>query len=439
VTRPRPELKVEVGFGAPPLQALASVVWTDVSSYVWLEQAPISITRGRSSELSQVDPSRLTLTLKNTDRRFDPDTYYSPYYPNVKPRARIRVRARWPRVTGTWRDLYTGYVQGWKPVYLGGRVAACRVTAIDAFSLFARRQVSLTISSGAGEAPAAAIQNVLNVMGWPAGDRSFTDPSSTILPETTFTNAKALEAIQQIAKADDGLLFVGRDGKVTYHDRNYRASNRTPIAIIGNEEDQQTVWVLGTSDLGVNNVLRPAGWVAGTQSTELPYKSLELLEDDAKLRNDVRMTRVGGVEQVAGDTDSQAAYDVMSYAETGLLLRTDGEANDRAEAFLARYKDPMLRAESLTLTGELANASHVNQTAYWDRVIESDVDNLLQIIVRPPGGGWTDLSCWTEQVTHTISRQEWQVTYGLSRDDPTPYLILDDDTLGLLDTTFLGY
>lgn len=438
--RPRPDLRLQVGFGAPSLQALSDVVWTDISAYVWLEQAPITITRGRSTELDRCDAGRMTLTLKNTDRRFDPESYYSPYAPYVKPRARIRLQARWPKASGTWRSIYTGYVANWKPVYLDGRQAACQVTALDAFSLFARRQVSLIISIPPGEAPAAAMQNILNVLGWPVADRAFSTPTGTILPQTTFTNTFVLDALQQIAKADDGLLFIDRDGNVAYHDRNFRPTNQTQNATFGNGAGSTSKWILGTSRLGRDTTLRAPGWTPATTTIELPYKTLDLAEDDAKIRNDVRMTRVGGVEQVASDADSQALYDVMSYAETGLLLQTDAEAADRAAAFLSRYKDPLLRANSLTTNGELAASPSVNTNNHWFRMITSELDDLYRIIVRPPGGGWTELKCWVERLTHTISRQEWQLTYGLSTNDPTPYFVLDDDALGLLDAgNVFGY
>jgi hypothetical protein len=430
---------VRVGFGAPPLDALGLVFWTDISAYVWFKQAPISIARGRSTELDTVSAGRLTLTLKNTDRRFDPDSYYSPYYPNVKPRARIQVQARWPKGSGSWRDIYVGYVTEWKPVYLAGRQAACQVTALDALSLFGRRQVSLTVSLPPGESPAAATNNVLNVLGWPAGDRATVSTSSTRLPQTDYTNVIVLNAIQQFAKADDGLLFVGRQGYVTYHDRNYRASNRTPVATFGNGAGTAAKWRLGTSRLGRDTTLRAAGWTPATISAELPYKDIDLVANDAKIRNDVRMTRVGGVEQAATDAPSQALYDVMSYAESGLLLQTDAEVDDRAEAFLARYKDPQLRANALTFNSELGDQSNIDSDAHMLQLMTGDLDQLVRIIVRPPGGGWNELRCWIERVNHTINANEWQVVYGLSADDPTPYLVLDDDELGLLDTNFLGY
>jgi hypothetical protein len=113
----RPQITVRIAFGNAPFDAISSLVWTDISAYVWLENNPggqaIAITRGRQFELDKVQAGTLTLVLDNRDRRFDPDNAASPYYPNVIPTRRVNVRATWNSIT---YDLYTGYVESWVPL-----------------------------------------------------------------------------------------------------------------------------------------------------------------------------------------------------------------------------------------------------------------------------------------------------------------------------------
>lgn len=80
---------VEVAFGSLPLATTPQ--WTDITRYVQLTP-PITITRGRSDELSDIQPGTCTLTLDNTDGRFTPSNAAGPYWPNVKKGRRLRVR-----------------------------------------------------------------------------------------------------------------------------------------------------------------------------------------------------------------------------------------------------------------------------------------------------------------------------------------------------------
>lgn len=64
--------------------------WTDVTSYVRGDQGVV-ITRGKSSESSNADPGRCTLTLENTDGRFSPRNPTSPYYGILGRNTPIRV------------------------------------------------------------------------------------------------------------------------------------------------------------------------------------------------------------------------------------------------------------------------------------------------------------------------------------------------------------
>lgn len=85
----------------------ASVVWTDISSYV---HGIPSIKRGRQHELAQMETGTCDLILSNTDRRFDPAYTSGAYYPFIVPLRRIRVTATWSAVT---YRLFTGHVERW--------------------------------------------------------------------------------------------------------------------------------------------------------------------------------------------------------------------------------------------------------------------------------------------------------------------------------------
>jgi len=84
MTLPNPT--VQCAFGVNPGTVPTVSQWTDISAYVTVA----GCARGRSSETDTFTPGTFTASLKNRDRRFDPDYTSSPYYPNVKPMVRLR-------------------------------------------------------------------------------------------------------------------------------------------------------------------------------------------------------------------------------------------------------------------------------------------------------------------------------------------------------------
>lgn len=82
-------LVVEAAFGYSV--TASAPVWTDITGFVDIG-AGVSINRGSSDELSQVQAGTCSMTLDNSDGRFTSGRAASPYYPNVRKNTPIRVR-----------------------------------------------------------------------------------------------------------------------------------------------------------------------------------------------------------------------------------------------------------------------------------------------------------------------------------------------------------
>lgn len=129
-----PEQTVAVAWSTAP--ADDNPLWEDISAYV-RGLATLKIDRGRQDELSEIQPSKLSLTLINDDGRFTPDRAASPYYPDVKKSKRIRVSERWPAASVQPGNLITNStfevdVAGWQAygiTYGGGSIARSTVRA----------------------------------------------------------------------------------------------------------------------------------------------------------------------------------------------------------------------------------------------------------------------------------------------------------------------
>lgn len=120
----RPVYVLEVAFASNPDDPLASQVWTDVTR--WLDvKAGAGVTRGRADEFAEIQPSKLTVTLDNSDGRFTPGRPGSPYWPNVRTGKRIRLGLMWPGA-GTQHAEDPAFAGAlWSPAgFLGGPAPA---------------------------------------------------------------------------------------------------------------------------------------------------------------------------------------------------------------------------------------------------------------------------------------------------------------------------
>lgn len=85
------QVAVEAAFGYTVAQAVTSVVdWTDITRYVDMSTG-ISITRGASDEISEVQPGTASLTLDNEYGFFTPGNTSSPYWPHVGKNVPVRI------------------------------------------------------------------------------------------------------------------------------------------------------------------------------------------------------------------------------------------------------------------------------------------------------------------------------------------------------------
>jgi hypothetical protein len=119
------DVKTEIAWNAGFLTAAASRTWTDVSTYVELDQG-LTITVGRGDERSEADANHLTLTLDNSDGRFTPGKTGGAYYPNVLLNRPIRVTGT--PVDGAAQVEFLGFIDEWPIEWSDGTERSAYVT-----------------------------------------------------------------------------------------------------------------------------------------------------------------------------------------------------------------------------------------------------------------------------------------------------------------------
>jgi hypothetical protein len=134
---------------SPTTGALEEPVWVDISADVrsW------STSRGRGRELERFQPGRATIVFANRERQYDSVNAAGPYFGNLKPMKRIRIRETFNGVT---YPVFDGFVDRWVLDYPNvGKDATATVTATDAFKVFARTDLpSVYVQEVTADAPA---------------------------------------------------------------------------------------------------------------------------------------------------------------------------------------------------------------------------------------------------------------------------------------------
>lgn len=312
-----------------------------------------------------------------------------PYYPNILPMRRLRVSAPYDATT---YYLFAGFTEGWPPTYPGNTDGTVTVSAVDGFKALALRKLS---ASYGAELSGTRFANVLDSAGWPAADRALAAGQSTMIASSLDKKA-ALEHLQEVEYSENGRFFISGDGKVTFHDRS------TPLAAPYTESQG------GFGDL----------------EGALPVKDLVLAYDDSRLANEVICTREGGVAQTATDATSQTAYLTRTLERSGLLLSTDNEALSAAQYLLAAYKEPSLRAESITL-------APLKTDALWPHVLGRELGDRISLRFTPPGGGEASSHDYLIQgIEHDIGPSSWQTRWRTDTADMSIYWLLGTSELG---------
>lgn len=367
---------VQVAFANNPLDYPPT--WTDISPYV----RSISIRRGRQRELDRIEAGTATVVLDNRDRRFDPAYTGSPYYPNVVPMKRIRIGATWGTTT-YW--LFTGFVDSWAQEWPAWGDIETTVSCSDLFKAFALHRIRVDAPQ---ELSGARINRVLDLIGWPAGERLVDAGQSQVQAGTI--DEQALSHLQAVAEAEQGMLFIAGDGKVVFRNRHAR--------------------ILATLT---------AAPVFGDGPGELPYASLTFEYTDDQLWNHVIVQRAGSSAQAeVNNPESQTAYLRRTLEKRGLLITSDAEAQAAAEYLANRYSRPQLVIRTMTIQPEASDA-------LWPQTLGRELGDRVIVRRRPLGGAMIEQTSFVEGISWDINPDTgWKTTWQLSPADIETFWIL---------------
>jgi len=304
--------------------------------------------------------------------------------------------------------VFLGFIDDFDIQYEPGVQSVVRIDASDALSVLTN--AGLEEFTPDSELSGARINTVLDrpEIDWPSELREIDAGNSLMLDADVAEGTAALQYLQLVANSEFGTLFLSKDGKVTFRERN--AVPNIPDIVFSDEV------------------------VAGAY-TGIQFADVNIIYGSENLYNRIILENadVFAEQATAEDADSQAVYGPRTLEQTGLLIQEPEQLQFLADFFLARYKEPQYRFETVTVV--LDTLTTVNQ----DKVLDLEIGDIVQVRFEP-----SDIPPAIEQycriigINHTWNPGSKNISFSLERLDFAIF-ILDDAVLGQLDNDRLAY
>ena len=169
--------------------------------------------------------AKLTALLDNSTGDYSSGNSGSPLAGNLLPGRKVRLNIGSGRFPYTfpivWNDAaqWVGFVDGIEPVSRSQGKNTVVLTAHGALAYL--NQEDIDIAMATSKATGAAFGDVLDALGWPAGDRDI-DAGQTTMTRFWLDQQKALAALRVIERTESGFIREKPNGDIRFEDRHAR-------------------------------------------------------------------------------------------------------------------------------------------------------------------------------------------------------------------------
>ena len=374
-----------------------TAVVVDVSDLV----DSIKTDRGRTVSSDVFQTGTMSLRIIDQTGAFNPLNPSSPYYNLLTPMRKVQITASYGSVT---YPIFAGYITSYSTTTPRdvGEVVYTTINAVDGFRLASNAQITTVASTSAGQTTGTRIGKLLDAIGWPTTQRDI-DVGLTTVQADPGTLRTGLAAMQTIESTEYGALYMDALGNFVFQDRALTSSSVAGIPVEFNDN--------GTG-ISYNNAL----WQL----------------DDTLVFNKASVTRTGGTTQVASNQTSIDKYFLHSYQEQNLLMETDAEALNNAQAFVASRQETSIRCDAVTL-----DLYTDNYDAGILAALGLDFFDPITVTTTQPGSSTLTKTLQVFGVSHDIRPSNWKTT--LTTLEPIIDSFIIGTNYGILGTNTLSY
>jgi hypothetical protein len=355
--------------GAPTLTVQFGLngTYTTVSADLVLQ---VDIRRGRMYQNVFLDAGTANVVLNNQSGAFDPSNTSSPWYNTL-------IEGMQVKILGDSTVLYTGYLED--NMVNQGIYPTVSLTFVDGLATFGKTIAPALSASANSESAAARAARVLDIAQWPAGARSLT---GTTVMLATAQGMSCLDMLEQCANVVGGRFYVSRTGVATLVPLANKFSRPTQLLF----SDQGDAYSVGYDGIITN------------PGTDYVY-------------NEAIVFRGPGVLQYSAKYNaSVTTYGLKSKKLDAPVSNTTSAAN---LALYAARKD----ADAVVL------AEQIDFTAIGIGVLAADflateLNDLVQVKRLTYDGRSITINSVVEGMAHSITADNWRVSYFTSVVDP---------------------
>jgi hypothetical protein len=375
-----------------------STDFVDITEYV----TNININRGRTTQLDNFPSSNCTIVADDraAARYFDPLNTASEWYSGgtvgIAPRRQFQV---YGGTAGT-TSMFTGFIYDLNIDYAEPNLSTATIVATDALGQLG--QTVLTAFNPSSQLTSARVSAILDrpEVAFSTALRNIETGIATCGTVAYDDATNVLTALQDVAIAEGGRLFVNRSGSVEF-DARIAVSFGTAVASFG-----------GTAGI--------------------PILSLANQYGAETVLNRVAVQIDGGTaSSVASGTASQSQYGIKALSLTGVPLATDAAGSALALSLLTRFQEPVVRFSEMDV---LLNALTTAQQAQMAGLEIGDILSVSKQFATGTPATVTQ-NVVVESIRHSINPQRHTVTVGLGQVQLVLPFVLDTSPL---DSTLYG-
>jgi hypothetical protein len=357
----------------------------------------VTIRRGYNLLQEQFQAGTATVRILDQNGDWNPTNTASPYYGKLVPLRKVRISA-------DSNFLYSGYTTAYNYTWdKEQNIGYVDVELSDAFRLFNMSNITSVASATAGQTTGTRITAILNQIGFPTSMREI-DAGSTTVQADPGTSRTSLQAFQNMEFSEQGAFFVQPSGNVQFISRaNIQKKSGANPTFFSND------------------------------GTGISYRNIVTALDDKLIINTTSITRAGGTAQTASNSASQIKYFPHSYTATDLLVQTDAQALDIAQAYTATRAETTLRVDALTL--DLNTAGY---TAGTTAALTLDFFDTIRVKNVGQDGTIIDKTLQCMGVTHEITPGTWNTTFVTSEPIIDSFII-GSSLYGIIGTSVMTY
>ena len=384
-------------FGTNVLADSASLI-VDVSNVV----DSVSTKRGRSATADEFQTGTLTLRIVDQNGDFNPQNPSSPYFGFLTPMRKVSISATYG---GTTYPMFSGFITSYTTTTPrnANDVVYTTISAVDATRLAQNAQISTVTGATAGDLSGTRINQILNMIEWPASMRDV-DAGLTTLQADPGTARTALAALQTATNSEYGAIYVDASGSWTFQDRTVTVASVAATPVVFNDNG---------SDISYFNAI----WRL----------------DDTLIFNQANITRTGGTVQNATNAASVEKYFAHTYNQQNLLMETDAVALDYARAYVASRAETSVRCDAIEL--DLYTDNYTTGTV---AALDLDFFDPVTITTNQPGSSTLTKTLQVFGVAHSVTPNKWRTTFT-TLEPVIDGFVIGSDRYGVLGVNVLSY